>query len=325
MVFLLDDDNNETPTKPDYPSSPEKAVDQFKTERKKRSEPSSTILKEMELLPSGGKYKGTKLYNTCSFDCILQALYYLNQYTDIGRCFIDDLLEEGGVVQHLPKIFDCISKRKFSEAKGLWIENMLRKSVTGQTMDLWEEELEQGMKPLKGFFPVIQRVDCPNRHCRANQKDPRQLESTYFLSNRQSAFAEVLEIGNQKMCKVCKTHKARHYYNMKAGHNYGIFAYAHIAMERKYVEKIDKAGKKTYELEKLVPVFPESMLELKMNLFRTRFRVLCYTIYNGVHYKLVIVEPSHRLIYDGQNCEKLHKWKGPDDDYSVSTVWLTPL
>lgn len=305
--------------------SPDEAVDEFKTERTKRSEPSSTILQEMELIPAITEYKGTKLYNTCSFDCIIQALYYLYNFTDFGRKFMDDLMKENTIAKNLPKIFKYISKTKFADAKVVWIEKMLQKTVSGKSMDFWEEEIQQGLKPLKGFFPVVQRVDCPNRRCRANENPPRLLDSTYFLSSRQTDFAEVLEIGNNKLCKVCRSSTARNYYNMKTDHNYGIFAYAHIGMQRKYVESRNKDGEKVFILEKQKPAFPESDLKHIMTLFRKKFRVVCYTIYNGQHYKLVIVLPTHKLIYDGLNPEKLHTWRGPDDEFSVSTIWLTPV
>lgn len=305
--------------------SPDEAEDKFKTERTQRSEPKSTVLKEMELLPNGGEYRGTKFYNTCAFDNVLQALYYLYKYTTFGHDFISFIVTEqaagDGPGKFLPDILKKITQRDFGQAKALWIQNILGRNISGKVMDFWEEELEIGLKPLKGFFPVVERVQCPTPGCKANKKEPRILDSTYFISSRQCDFMEVLEIGKSKRCKVCKRANARYYFNAKSDHNYGVFAYSHVGFNRQFKE----TKSSEYEVESEYAVFPESELQLRMEIFGKNFKAVCYSHYNGRHYKLVIVDINGRFIYDGlDKSEALIKWRGADDSFSVSTLWLTP-
>lgn len=136
------------------------------------------------------------------------------------------------------------------------------------------------------------------------------LDSSYFITACQNDFLETLEIGRSRKCKVCKRANARHYYNAKSDHDYGVFAFGHAGFSKDFTEGKDKA------------VFPESKLQHNMRLFGLKFKVVCYTLYNGLHYKLVIVNGNRKFIYDDRKSERLEVWKQPNDRFSVSTVWI---
>lgn len=132
--------------------------------------------------------------------------------------------------------------------------------------------------------------------------------------------------GNTKPCKKCNG-VLTYTYSGKKGHDYDIFAYAHAGFAQKYKEVKGSPGKpKRYELVRQYPTFPESELGDTMSFLGIKFKILCYSLYNGSHYKLVIVETTRRLVYNGlKSPERLLAWKGPDPDFAICTVWLTPL
>lgn len=279
---------------------------------------------EMEIIPNGGNYHETSFSNTCSFDCVLQALYYLYNYNSTGRKFIDAQIAEDinteRVGNYLPKILNLISINKFGKAKAIWVRDVLKKDLEDGCMDLWEEERDLGIKPIKHWFSFVRRVICTNSNCISHSKPPKIVNSSYFVPNCQNAFQDMLNLGKSTLCNYCNRSVARYHYNMLPDHDYSIFAYTQVAFHRQFGD-----ASRGFPLENEYPVFPESKLKTSMEIFGKRFNLICYSLYNGRHYKLVILDGNKRFLCDGlKRPYKLHPWK-EDKTFAVSTLWLTEI
>lgn len=110
---------------------------------------------EMTIIPNGGIYQGMRMHSTCSFDCTLQALYFLYNFTAPGRQFLDRRIQSdklyGGVGIHVEKILNLVSKNAFGSAKAIWVTEVFGKEMYDD-LDLWEEEIEQGLRT-EGMVP----------------------------------------------------------------------------------------------------------------------------------------------------------------------------
>lgn len=217
--------------------SPSKSQDGFKNEPRPRNPAESLLIKDMELIPWGGRYKNTTFLNTCSFDCVMQFLYYLYYYTKPGKSFIDDMIKsskETAVGINLPKILSCISEKKFSKAKKIWVTELIGKDLPEGDLDLEEEEMVFGIMPLKCWFPISVTTLCPNPLCKRNKEQTKIRDSTCILKKTQAEFLKQLSEGNIDECSKCNCKSSHVFFGPVPEHSYGIFAYCQIGISRKY-------------------------------------------------------------------------------------------
>lgn len=194
----------------------------------------------MPLIKWGGKYKGTDLTDTCSFDCVLQMLFYLYNYTSFGREFIQNRLEnlsEAGITKkHFENIMGLISSGDFPGAKYQWTKKVLKldHDWSKSGLSFWEEEREYGLRPISDWFPVVETRQCSSTNCPKNAKKKKRRNTVYFHPESQEAFIQRMTEGNIDECGVCNENAMHLKYKLDPETDYGLFMYHQIAWHREF-------------------------------------------------------------------------------------------
>lgn len=264
--------------------SPSAAVDTFKTLSKQKREPRGRLLFEMPLITWGGKYKNTTLSDTCSFDCVLQMLFYLHNYTSFGKDFINLRLNGNAErcikTKHFEAIMKSICDEDFSRAKYTWTKKVLGLELDWDqpNISFWEEEREHGLMPIADWFPIIESVKCSTPDCKRKFKS-KVRNSIFFHPTSQDGFEQILHDGKRDHCSGCSKKGALHSYKLDSAIKYPVLVYHQIAWNREFTGKRLQFPNQTHDT-----------LKKEMNILGTAYEVfhLCFILTMFSCLKLII-------------------------------------
>ena len=264
----------------------------------------------MPLLPLGGPVKvGSKVYtldSTCNIDCTMQILYYLNEYTEIGRQYF--LSKSDKFASVLQDIFTMMKNLNLSSARVCWIQQVLGLKIQG-SMSMFGAERDQGVAGIKKWLKCLtKKTICREMYCPSASEAPKMLNTIDEFPVNSEMFLSWFKEGKEMSCHICHSAGAIVRYSF-VGEPPRVFAYVCNGQWPSQGKTVIKAR--------------ESDLKRKQIIGGTEYTVQAYTMFTGNHFYAVFLTSEGRFTYDNSKSPlQINSRHTLSETDSVNSVWL---
>ncbi|CAG7832142.1 unnamed protein product, partial [Allacma fusca] len=203
-----------------------------------------------------------------------------------------------------------------NRAQLLWVLRVLRLPVQ-ECLDMLETERDNGTKPLKPLFRVIeqhsrcQNLDCPD----SAQTKLKLISLAEIIARDPGDLRQQLQNGSVKpsACKICQRGCAITYRLANANAPPPILVYTCNSLHQSF-----DAGNATWS-----NYSQESLLALDQTIMGNAYKVASYTVHTGNHYFAVLIFNGKKYVYDGmrKKLENRENYNCPGER-AISSVWL---
>jgi len=280
-----------------------------------------SLLCRLPRIPWGGHvtYDGitVKLYNTCSFDNILQTFYFLFKTNDKVRQFLNLMVSElhCEITKNFLAIFDAIDAEDFPEVRRLLLQAILHKPVSNLRLEMVDGNNKSrrngdmygsefvALETLAHYVQMDRFTKCNNRACPVQSVQSINPMTTMPSKTLQAFFLAMSKSGTTVMCDACDVH-------CKITYSWGLKGPAPFVA-------IDLPTGST----------KENMLKYKkVNILGVPYTIAAYTLYSAErgHFYSILKFSNKWYKYDGKFPETLDTYQPRNVD-TVSTLWFTAV